>query len=405
MFNSGTLFKERLTAHIKLLNRYLRYIFNGHFMIALMFIIVTLAVYYQRWLADVSSSFPAAIVIAIAFSFIVLYNPIQSFLKEPDKVFITVKEKEMDRYFFYALVYNYVVQLYIVFFVIAGIGPMYFTFYSDRTWVLNIMIVGIILLMKGWHLLINWHVLQIDNQTFVLIERFVRITFTFVLFYSLITFQYLPFIGLAYVIYINVLYLYIKKGRHLHWEQLIQNDANRLATFYRFVSLFAQVPHIKSKMRKRRFLTMIVRRQTPYKKDATFLYLYRLTFLRSGEYFSLFIRLTIIALLAIVFVANVWVKLALAVLFMYMTSFQLQTLFHHYRTNVWLDLYPLDPSTKQTAFLTLAMQLSQVQAIVLSIGFVAINEWLFFIIMLFAGTIFNIAFHQLYVKRKIQTVA
>lgn len=405
MFNSGALFKERLTAHMKLLNRYLRYIFNGHFMIALMFIIVTLAIYYQRWLADLSSTFPAAPIIALAFSFIVLYNPIQSFLKEPDKVFITVKEREMDRYFTYSLIYNYGLQLYIVVFVIAAIGPLYMTFYPDRQVGVNLLMVVVILLMKAWNLTLHWRSLQIDNRKFTSIEFIVRTLLTFMMFYSLITLQYVPVIGLIYVLYLNLIYFYIKKIQHLNWERLIHNDAERLAKFYRFVSLFAQVPHMKSRLRKRRILTSIVRRRTAFTKQSTYIYLYRLTFLRSGEYFALFIRLTVIALIAIVFVGNIWVKLTLALLFMYMTSFQLQTLFHHYRTHVWLELYPLDPMEKTSAFLTLAMQLSQVQAVILSLSFAMIGEGLFFVIMLLAGTIFNVAFHQLYIKKKIQAAA
>lgn len=401
MFNPSSLFKERLRAHLKLLNRYLRYIFNGHFMIAILFIIITLAIYYQRWLADVPASFPAALVIAIAFSFIVLYNPIQSFLKEPDKVFIAVKEREMDRYFIYSLLYNYVVQLYIVIFVVAAVWPLYSTFYPERDSLLHILIVATILLMKGWSLALDWRSLQIDNRMFALFERILRITLTFSLFYTLITFQYFLIVGTVCVIYLNVIYIYMKKGHRLHWERLIHNDAERLAKFYRFVSLFAEVPHIKNRMRKRRLLTGLVHKHTPFSKDTTFSYLYKLTFFRSGDYFSLFIRLTFIGLIVIVFIPNIWLKLALAVLFMYMTSFQLQTLYYHYRTNAWLELYPLNPAEKKIAFLKLAMQVSQVQAVLLACGFLAIKEWIPFVIMLLAGTLFNIAFHRLYVRGKI----
>lgn len=65
MFNATDLFKERLQEHIKLLNRYLRYIFNGHFMIALLFIIITISIYYQQWLEQLSPNFPAAFVLAV----------------------------------------------------------------------------------------------------------------------------------------------------------------------------------------------------------------------------------------------------------------------------------------------------------------------------------------------------
>src|SRR5699024_10701970 len=197
--------------------------------------------------------------------------------------------------------------------------------------------------MKGWNLTLDWRQLQNDHRMSVLVERIVRLVLTFALFYTLITYQYFLIVGVVYVVYINIVYFYLRKERRLHWERLIHNDAERLAKFYRFVSLFAEVPHIKNRLWKRRLFTGLVRKRTPFSKDATFSYLYWLTFFRSGDYFSLFIRLTVIGFIVIIFIPNMWLKLALAILFMYMTSFQMQTLFHHYRTNVWLELYPLNP--------------------------------------------------------------
>src|SRR5699024_1987810 len=66
----------------------------------------------QHWLETVSPNFPSSAVIAIILGFVVSYNPMQYFLREPDQVFLMVKEREMDKYFRYALTYNYFVQLY-----------------------------------------------------------------------------------------------------------------------------------------------------------------------------------------------------------------------------------------------------------------------------------------------------
>src|SRR5699024_3340663 len=95
MFDAKQLFKERLSEHLQRLNRHLRYIFNGHFMIALMFIIVALAVYYQQALENIPSWFPGGFVIAAVLGIAVSYNPLQTFLKAPDQVFLMVKEVEM----------------------------------------------------------------------------------------------------------------------------------------------------------------------------------------------------------------------------------------------------------------------------------------------------------------------
>src|SRR5699024_7656404 len=129
MFHAKDLFKERLVNRMHSLNRYLRYLFNGHFMIAILFLIITLSIYYHHWLEPVSPKFPSSAVIAIILGFVVSYNPMQYFLREPDQVFLMVKEREMDKYFRYALTYNYFVQLYLVVVSLAVIGPLYSKMY------------------------------------------------------------------------------------------------------------------------------------------------------------------------------------------------------------------------------------------------------------------------------------
>src|SRR5699024_549117 len=114
MFDAKDLFKERLVNHMHLLNRYLRYLFNGHFMIAVLFLIITLSIYYRPWLGSVSRRRPSCAVSAISLGFVGSYNPMQYFFREPDPVFVMVKEREVDKYFRYALTYNYFVQLYLV---------------------------------------------------------------------------------------------------------------------------------------------------------------------------------------------------------------------------------------------------------------------------------------------------
>lgn len=402
MLKVKELFKDRLVAHLKLLNRYLRYIFNGHFLIAIIFLIVTLAVYYQQWLSNVSDSFPASFVIALFLSFAVLYNPLQFFLKRPDQVFLIVQEKALREYFFYGLIYNYVVQLYIVLIVIAGLGPLYFTFYPEASTLFNVMLIGLVLVVKAWHLAISWRSLQTKFHPFERVEKVFRILFTIIFFYSLLEREFFLVIGIGYILYLHAVYIFYLRDKRMHWERLIQNDEARLGKFYRFVSLFAEVPQLKSRLRKRRILTKLVEATIPFNKRATYDYLYRLTFLRSGDYFSLYLRLTILGMIVLIFVPNPIIKLALAILFLYMTSFQLQSLYYHHRTNVWLDLYPVEEEKKRKAFLTFTFRLSFVQVLLLSIALLLGEDWTLFFQLLGLGILFIVLFQQVYIKKKLR---
>lgn len=404
MFNANELFKSRITEHMKLLNRYLRYIFNGHFMIALMFMIITLAVYYQKWLSTVGDDFPAMLVIALALGFAVSYNPIQSFLKEPDKVFLIVKEEQMHQYFRLTLVYNYIVQLYVVLIVSAAIGPLYGHFFTDKNKLDFLLLLFIALVIKGWNLVTNWYMLKIRSVRVRRMDIIIRTLLGISLFYFFMYGQF--FVIIVVLFFLNVLndYMLTRKQSGLAWDVLIDNDQSRLALFYRFVSMFADVPQTTKRIRTRRLLASLVKKYVPFNHAHTFDYLYRLSFIRSGDYLSMYIRLTIVGGVFIVLLPNSWLKILFALLFLYMTSFQLITLYHHYRTTMWLDLYPVQQTERQEAFLELSLRLTWIQTIIFACIFLIWLDIVPMLLTLGAAILFNYLFHYQYVKGKINAV-
>lgn len=402
MFDAKKLFKERLTEHIKLLNRYLRYVFNEHFMFALLFIIIALAVYYQKWLKEIPEYFPGALVIAILLGVVVSYNPIQSFLKEPDQVFIIVKEHEMYQYFRLSLLYNFIFQLYMIILSLAVVGPLYSKLYPDATKLHFLLLIVMMLLLKGWNMAINWMMFKVRNPLIVRLDKGLRTVLSIGLIYF---FLQETFVWLMVILYFAVVvndYILTKKQGGLAWDVLIENDQHRLAAFYRFVSMFAEVPQLSKRLRKRRIFSKLVNSYSPFTHKATFDYLYRLTFIRSNDYFNLFIRLTVMGGLLIFFIPNLWMKIVLAILFLYMTSFQLIPLYNHYRTTIWLDLYPIDPEIKIHSFLKGSMQLCVVQTIIFAAIFLISQNMIGLIVTLIAGFLFNYIFHHSYVKKRIR---
>src|SRR5699024_10644153 len=107
------LFAKRLSAHIKELSRYLRYILTGHIIIAMVFIVSAMSVYYQRFLENLPPAFPSAWVIAIVLGSVAAYSPIQTLLKKADVIFLLPAEDRLAGYFRRTLVYSYIAQLYL----------------------------------------------------------------------------------------------------------------------------------------------------------------------------------------------------------------------------------------------------------------------------------------------------
>src|SRR5699024_8531806 len=85
-----------------------------------------------------------------------------------------------------------------------------------------------------------------------------------------------------------------RKQVGINWHLLVEKDLNRMQSFYRLANLFTDVPHIKSRMKKRKWLVACVNRFIPFKNKYTFDYLYRITFFRSGDYLGMYIRLLVI---------------------------------------------------------------------------------------------------------------
>src|SRR5690625_1013013 len=401
MFNAKELFKERLAEHMKRLNRYLRYIFNGHFMIALLFIIITVAIYYQQWLADLSDSFPALFVSALLLGLVASYNPLQFLLKAPDQVFLIVKEVQLRSYFRYAFLYNYIVQLYIVLITYAALLPLYTHAQPLTTKSKYVSLLFIVLFIKAWNMMLNFRMIQIRSDRVRYVELIGRTLLTIFFLYTFMKGQYVVISAVLLFVYFFNSFRMTERRAGIAWDLLIANDEARLGSFYRFVQMFANVPYVMRNIKKRKLLASVLHSFATHEHEQTYRYLYRFTFLRNADYFPLFVRLTIIGCILIVFVPIIWLKVSLALLFVYMTMFQLVPLSYHHRTIYWLRLYPIEVAKRQKTFERFLLSLGLAQTFIFSFVFVVIFQFTSALITLVLCSAFIHIFSSVYVRKKI----
>lgn len=133
----------------------------------------------------------------------------------------------------------------------------------------------------------------------------------------------------------------------------------------------------------------------------TYDYLLRLTFVRHSEYLNLFIRLTILGSLFALFIPNIWLSVLLSIIFIYLTSFQLLTQYYHHRTNILLDLYPMNQDNTQSAFIKWMVQLTLIQTVTFAFVYLIWRDIGSFFLVIGLGTLFNYLFHYYYAKKKI----
>ena len=92
-------FKHRLGLHFKEMTRYLKYVFNDFFVIALMFFIGALGLVYSNFLKEVVGGlWWEKVVIILVLVIALQICGMATLIKQPDKVFIAPKEYEFGSY-------------------------------------------------------------------------------------------------------------------------------------------------------------------------------------------------------------------------------------------------------------------------------------------------------------------
>ncbi|MGM8212054.1 ABC transporter permease [Virgibacillus sp. W0430] len=403
MFNAHLFFKQRLSMHVKETSRYLRYMFNGHIAVVMVFLISALAVYYQQWLAQLSNDFPASVVIGIGFGLVISYNPVRTLLKEPDLVFITVAEPKMKAYFRNALLYSFVIQLYVLLLSAAVLGPLYFHAFPNRTGKVYLLTLFLLIVFKLGNMLISWQMLKSRDGSSRHVDLFVRVLLNILLFYFIVNGS-LIFATVVTILFL-ILFIYVwvltSKQPGLNWVVLVEKEHVRMQFFYRMANMFAEVPHFKKSIKRRKWLTRLIGKMVPFSQASTYDYLYRLTFVRSGDYLGMYVRFLLLGGLLIYFVPAEWLKLIFAILFIYLSSFQLSTLYEHHRTIIWLDLYPIEQTNRRNAYLKWGNLLSIVQTGVFALLFFVMEGYFYAILVVLIGLLFTYFYHYVYMKRKL----
>ncbi|MFD1414173.1 ABC transporter permease [Oceanobacillus jeddahense] len=406
MFDSHTFYKKRLSSHVKNLSRYLKYMFNGHIAFAMLFFTAATAYYYQQWLEQLPANFPTGIIMGIVLGLLISYNPIRTLLQEPDLVFLIAAEQRMGPYFRNSIMYSFVIQTYLIVLAAAAFGPLYFTSFSGRAGSVYLVTILLFLVLKGMNMLTNWNMLKVRDKSLRTIDLTARTLLNIVTAYFVIEGHALFAIITIVLLLLVIVYDFMVAAKQpgIIWDLLIEKDQSRLQSFYRIANLFADVPHLKNKVKKREWLTKPFISRIPFERSATYDYLYQISFLRSGDYLGMYIRLVVIGGIFIWVIPNVWIKMLFAILFIYLSLFQMMALYQHHRTQMWLDLYPVNPNLKQTAVIKIIRKLGYVQAFAFTFLFIFQLEWLGSIIILAGALTFVWAYVRFYVIPKLSKV-
>ncbi|MFF2446257.1 ABC transporter permease [Neobacillus sp. NPDC058068] len=402
MFDDKKLWKERAGGRVKDLGRYLRYIFNGHLVIVLLFLIGTGAFYYQKWIKTLSAEFPAELVIAILIGILLTYSPVYNFLLEADQVFLIPLENKLKGYFLRSGVISLTFQGYILLMVLAVLMPMY-AHINSSGFRLFVPYLAVLLFVKAWNMAVNWRIHYFVQPSVykwdMVVRYFINAAFTYLLLKQA-NLLFLLLIVVVMAFYYRSFFVRTS-NMGLKWDILIDGEGKRMASFYRLANMFTDVPQLKVTVKRRKWLDILINR-IAFTKDKTYLYLYSRAFLRSSDYLGLFIRLTVIGALGIYFISFGLGQMLLSVLFLYLTGFQLLPLWNHHQNKLWVDLYPVAPKSKIAAFHKLMMVILLIQTAIFALFILIKGEMMIALLALLAGAVFSYLFVYLYSRKRLK---
>ncbi|WP_042413328.1 ABC transporter permease [Geomicrobium sp. JCM 19038] len=376
------LWQERAREFWSVSRRYITLMANSGLMVAIGGIVLIIGIYYNSFLDWLPSTFPVVQVLAVLFAFMLTKTSVRTFFQTGDLVYLLPMEAKMNHYLQSALRYSWFMQSIVLALVLFLLGPLY----TDRIGEFNQLLITFLILIaaKGWNVFAYWSELRYQYVSQQWKLRWLRfaVNLVFVFFVFMLEWLFVLAVGVVMILLLFGYYRPLHEKYRLKWDQLISLEEERLNSFYTFANAFVDVPHIKARVRRRSILSNQWNRLVT-KRSNTYVFLYGKTFARSGDYFGIMIRLAIVGALLIYATPEDLQGLAvvIAILFTYITGSQLVTIYHHHKTMVWPELYPVPEQVRQQSVQSLVRNVMVIQSIWFTI-ITFITSWSIFYSMI-----------------------
>ncbi|WP_413523671.1 ABC transporter permease [Latilactobacillus curvatus] len=361
------LWQKRVQKHIQEQVKYLRLVFNDHFVIAIIFLLGALGYTYANavkgldpqawWLKPVLS-----LVLLAAVSF----GRLATLLKEADSVFLLPKESGLVTYLKSARLYSSWLPLIAMAFVTLLVAPLLLITKTVPAWHIAVVLITLVIIKdRRFSIqLRQWYQADETQATKGLSLILDLAIIASQLYQWLNLVGVLVALGLAY--YQRQQLARVQKTQLFDWLVAVGAEDSRMGRIYRLYNLFTDVPGLSSQVKRRRYLDGLLKPITA-KPANTYLYLYARGFLRGTEFSGLYIRLVVLGGIILCFSHIWWLSLALGLLLIYLVGFQLLPFYNQYDQIIFTHLYPVPTTKRIQAFSQLMRTLLLLQALLFSV--------------------------------------
>jgi|GEM_PF-871904 len=356
-------------------------------------------IYYPDFLEWLPEKTPVALILSILLGFLLFRAPFRTLLKEADILFLAPLEQKMEKYFNRAFVYNYFVQASGVLLVLVIISPLYVQKVSGVKSLWLFFLVPLIL--KGWNLQSVWFTYRMQDERKRILHAICRF-----LFHSFFMYWFMTKGSLLWLIVFSLIILGFyfidhqsKKNNGFNWLYLLEMEKELDGRFYSFASLFIDVPHAQSKVKKRRILAGVTK-FLPFQPTHAYKYLYLKTFARANDFSGIYVRLTLIGMIVVYWIPDDYGKMIAYGIFLLMMSIQLKSLYSHHEYQFWFKLFPLPTQQLKDDFRWLTRVLLLVQSLIMFLPIpMSTDSSIVWIALPVIGLGYSIYFSSIYLRK------
>lgn len=352
MHDLNTQWSKRYSAYLKEVGKYGQLIMNDHFSILILIILAFAGLYYRELLIQLKSMNLEAVHWGVVFISVIYLSTVFMWgrpmwlTKDPDKSYLFAKGEEWHVFWLKSTLVSSILPMILIAlasFIVIPFLDIVDVWSIQDSWLLIAYLVAFKLL--------SFNLLYLDIFNLGLgqwvkrpLERWhhaVVLALVLLLTFSLPS-NAAKFIPLVFIACLTLYILWAmgqRKKRWLAFEYVVAKEERREANFYRWVSVFADVPHLKASVSRRPYLDNMIQSVNRLRLNR-YTYLFIRNLFRNNAYSGIWIRVMLFVAVLITLVSNIWVVLAMGLLSHILTLVQLVPLMLTYRNHPYQMLYP-----------------------------------------------------------------
>lgn len=392
------LFKRRRQVYYKRLGKYLKYVLNDHFVLALLLLFGAVGFTYSEYVETVSQGaiLPRAVLLVIVIGLVTL-GRIRTLIERADSVFLLPLEEELGAVMKGNLIYS--ISFFSVFMTLLGFMSLPLltaTLAINRTeavmWIITLVC------WKASHLMSLYN--EGKQQAYAMLRK----AYIFIVSVGLIISLFFSIIG-GFILSVGAALamvwfsFYDNKTTRWDFEYLIESETKRVNGLYRLLNLFVETPYQSNKVRRFKWLDKLVSSPLTDTSPAIF-YLTRV-FVRNTSFSGLFLRLTVIGGIIIYFTDSLVVNLLISILFLYLIGFQLLPLNQIIQQSNTFRLYPLSNKQREHSIQLLLLYLLMIVGFVFTL-LALTNGLLEAGVLLLGNGLFTLGFIYFYIPKRLK---